>query len=114
MRNIARILKEWRPGAIVELERLHVTSCHVRLKPDHAVTEGNQVPIVDFAVTWDANEVILIQMFTSKRVKYASLKHLYPGKNVYIFSMAFEARFILCQETIAGGEYHGLTKRDVE
>ncbi|KAL1429758.1 hypothetical protein MTO96_015788 [Rhipicephalus appendiculatus] len=64
------------------MEKLHVTSGHVRLKPDLVVTEGNQVTIVDFAVTWDANEGILIPMCAAKRAKFASLKHLYPGKNV--------------------------------
>ncbi|KAL1443852.1 hypothetical protein MTO96_045793 [Rhipicephalus appendiculatus] len=80
MKNVARMVKERRPEAIVQLEKLHVTSSHVRLKPDLVVTEGNEVTIVDFAVTWDANEGILIQMCAAKRAKYASLKRLYPGK----------------------------------
>ncbi|KAL1452381.1 hypothetical protein MTO96_027914 [Rhipicephalus appendiculatus] len=95
------------------MEKLHVTSGHVRLKPDLVVTEGNQVTIVDFAVTWDANEGILIQMCAAKRAKYTSLKHLYPGKNVSIFGMAFGARSMLCRETIKAGECLGLTKRDM-
>ncbi|KAL1429757.1 hypothetical protein MTO96_015787 [Rhipicephalus appendiculatus] len=74
MKNVARMVKERRPQATVHMEKLHVTSGHVRLKPDLVVTEGNQVTIVDFAVTWDANEGILIQMCAAKRAKYASLK----------------------------------------
>ncbi|KAL1479710.1 hypothetical protein MTO96_034803 [Rhipicephalus appendiculatus] len=113
MKNVARMVKERRPEAIVQMEKLHVTSDHVRLKPDLVVTEGNQVTIVDFAVTWDANEGILIQMCAAKRAKYASLKRLYPGKNVSIFGMALGARSMLCRETIKAGECLGLTKRDV-
>ncbi|KAL3204278.1 hypothetical protein MRX96_041288 [Rhipicephalus microplus] len=65
---------------------------------------GNQVSIVDFAVTWYTNKGIVIQMCTSERAKYASLKHLYPGKNVSIFGVVFVARSVLHRETIKPGE----------
>ncbi|KAH6940936.1 hypothetical protein HPB50_010442 [Hyalomma asiaticum] len=75
--------------------------------------EGDQVTIVDFAVTWDANEGILIQICAAKRAKYACLKRMYPGKTVSVFGMAFGARSMLCRETLKAGECLGLTKRDV-
>ncbi|KAL3222267.1 hypothetical protein MRX96_028478 [Rhipicephalus microplus] len=74
---------------------------------------GNQVNTVDFAVTWDTNKDIVIQMCTYNRAKYASLKHLYPGKNVFIFDVAFVARSMLCREAIKAGECLGLTKQNV-
>ncbi|KAL3216809.1 hypothetical protein MRX96_032788 [Rhipicephalus microplus] len=46
--------------------------------------------------------------------KYASLKHLYPVKNVSIFGVAFVARPMLRREAIKAGECLGLTKRGVE
>ncbi|KAH6933231.1 hypothetical protein HPB50_013740 [Hyalomma asiaticum] len=66
-----------------------------------------------FAVTWDANEGILVQMCAAKRAKYACLKSLYPGKAVSVLGMAFGARSMLCRETLKAGECLGLTKQDV-
>ncbi|KAL1483611.1 hypothetical protein MTO96_033066 [Rhipicephalus appendiculatus] len=43
MKNIARMVKERRPEATVHMEKLRVTSGHVRLKPDLVGSEGNQV-----------------------------------------------------------------------
>lgn len=112
-KNVVRMVKERRPQAVVHAEKLLVTKDHIRLKPDLIVEEGNQVTIVDFAVTWDANEGILIRMCAAKRAKYAALKDLFPGKTVQIFGMAFGARSMLCRETVRAGESLGLTKRDV-
>lgn len=113
MKNVARMVKERRPQAAVQMEKLHTTSANVRLKPDLVVIEGDKVTIVDFAVTWDANEGILVQMCAAKRAKYACLKSLYPGKAVSVFGMAFGARSMLCRETLKAGECLGLTKQDV-
>ncbi|KAH6942802.1 hypothetical protein HPB50_010744 [Hyalomma asiaticum] len=74
------MIKEKRSHAVVATDRLLTTNDNVRLRPDLVVEEGNQVTIIDFAVTWDANEGILIRMCAAKRTKYAALKEVFPGR----------------------------------
>lgn len=107
------MVRERNPKASVQTEKLLVTKDNVRLKPDLVVEDGNQVTIVDFAVTWDANEGILLRMCAAKKRKYAALRELFPGKTVTIHGMAFGARSMLCRETLKAGECLGLSKRDV-
>ncbi|KAL3260137.1 hypothetical protein MRX96_016601 [Rhipicephalus microplus] len=103
------MVKEWRPDAIVQMEKLHVASSHVRHKPTGG-DGGKSGHYCCFAMTWDANESILIQMRAAKMGTYVILKHLYLGKNDSIFGVAFGARPMLGRETVNPGECLGLTK----
>ncbi|KAH6933499.1 hypothetical protein HPB50_015777 [Hyalomma asiaticum] len=112
-KNVVRMVKEKKPQAVVSTDRLLTTKDNVRLHPDLVVEEGNHVTIVDFAVTWDANEGMLIRMCAAKRTKYAALKEVFPGRQVHVFGMAFSARSMICRETLRAGEAPSLSKRDV-
>ncbi|KAH6930071.1 hypothetical protein HPB50_008774 [Hyalomma asiaticum] len=94
------MIKEKRPQAVVSTDRLLTAKDNVRLRPDLVVEEGNQVTIVDFAVTWDANEGVLIRMCAAKRTKYASLKEVFPDRQVQVFGMAFGARYMIRRKTL--------------
>ncbi|KAH9378259.1 hypothetical protein HPB48_011468 [Haemaphysalis longicornis] len=76
-RQIARLAKEKVPGATVTEEKVFMTKEGVRLKPDLVLQVGEEVVIVDVAVTWDSNEGILKQKCKDKVQKYSSLKGLF-------------------------------------
>lgn len=108
-----RIASERNPDLKITREKLMVSPSGQHLRPDIVVEDGNDVRIIDVAVTWDTSLTIFRKMCRHKQQKYECLKPLLLGKAGTVWGMAFGACSMLCQETVEVGRAMGLLMTDL-